>query len=238
MARSNPGGRTRVLGAVGLACALAGPLTAHFGIVTPLLGFVVMALGLLLAIVSLVTGIVALLGGGGGAAARSMLPGLVVVGAIGLVLTVGGSGSLPRINDITTDVDTPPQFVGAASLPANHGRDMSHPGAEFARQQSEGYGEIQPLMLADAPGEAFAHIQRTARNMPGWELTREDAEAGAIEGTEASWVFRFIDDFVIEVRPAEAGSALHMRSKSRDGQGDFGVNAARIAAFFAAVRTE
>lgn len=236
MARSNPGGRTKLLGAVGLACAAAGPLAAHGSIVAPLIGFGVMVIGLLLAVISLVTGIVAVIAGGGGAAARAMLPGLIVVGAIGLVLTAGGGGAYPRINDITTDVDAPPRLVHAASIPANHGRDMSYPGAEFARQQREGYGEIRPLALPVAPADAFVRVQETARTMPGWELTSEDAAAGAIEGTQSSWLFRFVDDFVIEVRAAEGGSVVHMRSKSRDGQGDLGANAARIATFFAAVR--
>ena len=192
-----------------------------------------MALGLLLAIVSLVTGIIALVTGGGGAAARAMLPGLLVVGAIALVLTLGGGGGYPRINDITTDVDAPPRFVYAASIPANHGRDMSYPGAAFATQQREGYGEILPLPLADLPAEAFARVQKAARSMDGWTITREDAAAGALEGTQSSGLFRFVDDFVVEVRAAEGGSLVHMRSKSRDGQGDLGVNAARIATFFA-----
>ncbi len=57
-----------------------------------------------------------------------------------------------------------------------------------------------------------------------------------IEGVDTSWLFRFKDDFVIEVRPDGAdGSLVHMRSKSRDGKGDVGANAKRIRAFFARV---
>jgi len=235
MAKSNPGGRTQLLGAIGLGCAVLGPLSAYSGLVSPLAGFGVMALGLLLSIISLVTGIIALVTGGGGAAVRAMLPGLGVIGAIALVLTLGGGGGHPRINDITTDVEAPPRFVHAASIPANHGRDMSYPGADFATQQREGYGEIAPLALAEAPAEAFARVQKAAHAMAGWEITREDAEAGALEGTQSSGLFRFVDDFVIEVRAAESGSLVHMRSKSRDGQGDLGVNAARISTFFAAL---
>ena len=235
MANANPGGRTMQLGTLGLACALAGPLAAHLGLVSPLVGFAVMALGLLLAIVSLVSGTIAVVRSGGGGAARAMLPGALVVGVIALVLVAGGGGGHPRINDITTDVASPPRFVHAPSLPANHGRDMGYPGASFAEQQQAGYGEIEALALPAPPPEAFARVQKAAHAMPGWEITREDAEALALEGTEASWVFGFVDDFVIEVRPAEGGSAVHMRSKSRDGQGDLGVNAARIETFFARV---
>jgi uncharacterized protein (DUF1499 family) len=45
-------------------------------------------------------------------------------------------------------------------------------------------------------------------------------------------VFRFVDDVLVRVRPADGGGALvDVRSKSRDGRGDLGVNAARIRAF-------
>jgi uncharacterized protein (DUF1499 family) len=45
---------------------------------------------------------------------------------------------------------------------------------------------------------------------------------------------RSFDDFVIQVRPAPdgTGSLIEMRSKSRDGIGDFGVNYKRIRMFF------
>jgi uncharacterized protein (DUF1499 family) len=114
---------------------------------------------------------------------------------------------------------------------------MGYPGASFARQQQDGYGTIAPARLAVAPAEAFARVRTTAQSMPGWEVTRDDADAGAIEGIERSWLFRFEDDFVIEVRPDADGSIVHMRSKSRDGQGDMGVNAARIRAFYAALQS-
>ena len=44
------------------------------------------------------------------------------------------------------------------------------------------------------------------------------------------------DDFVVEVRPQDGGSVVQMRSKSRDGKGDVGANAARIKAFFEKLR--
>jgi uncharacterized protein (DUF1499 family) len=56
------------------------------------------------------------------------------------------------------------------------------------------------------------------------------------EGFSTSRLFRFKDDFVIEVRPYETGSIVQMRSKSRVGRGDVGANAARIETFFAKLR--
>jgi uncharacterized protein (DUF1499 family) len=227
------GGWTARLGTFGLAAAIAGPLCAHSDLVTPLTGFLVMAIGLLLALVSIIAGLIALVRGGGAAAARAMIPGLLVIGAIAAVLVTGGGGDHPRINDITTDTERPPELVRAAMLPENLHRDMRYPGEDFARQQREGYPNLAPLKLEMAPDEAYARVVQTARATDGWEITREDPATRTLEGTATSWLFRFRDDFVVEVRPEGQGSMVHMRSKSRDGKGDMGVNAARIRDFLA-----
>jgi uncharacterized protein (DUF1499 family) len=226
---------TRRLGLVGLVAAIVGPLAAHAGAVAPMAGFVTMALGLLLALVSLVTGIAALvLGPGRGATLRSMVPGALVVGAIALVLGVSGGGDHPRINDFTTDTASPPAFVRAPALPGNAGRDLAYPGEDFARQQRAADPDLQPLTLPLAPDEAFARVQHAAHATRGWVITREDGAARALEGYDTSWLFRFADDFVIEVRDAGGGRSLvQMRSKSRNGRGDLGANAARIRGFLA-----
>ena len=66
----------------------------------------------------------------------------------------------------------------------------------------------------------------------GWEVVSADAAAGTLLARQTTKVFRFVDDVVVRVRPADGGGALvDVRSKSRDGRGDMGVNAARIRAF-------
>src|SRR5262249_18999156 len=132
----------------------------------------------------------------------------------------------------TTDTANPPQFVKALLLPANQGRDMGYPAASFAEQQRAGYPDLGPFKLAMPPDEAFKRVEVTAERMPDWEIIRDDASARALEGVSSTRLFRFHDDFVIEVRPLDDGSVVQMRSKSRDGKGDVGANAARIKAFF------
>jgi len=59
-----------------------------------------------------------------------------------------------------------------------------------------------------------------------------DAAAGTLLARDTSKIFRFVDDIVVRVRPAENGGAIvDVRSKSRVGQGDIGANAARIRRF-------
>jgi len=215
---------------------MVGPLLAHFEIAPPIVGFAVLAIGILDALIALVSGTIALLRGG--AVSRSAAMRGVVAGALvlaGVIIAASRGGSVPRINDITTDTVNPPQFVQAARLDENQGRDLSYPGETFAAQQREGYGEIAPLKMAVEPGAAFARVFEVANGMKTWEITLADPGRGVIEGVDTSWLFRFKDDFVIEVRPEGSGAAVHMRSKSRVGRGDVGANAARIRDFFARV---
>lgn len=222
-------------GGFAFVAAVVGPLFAHFEIVPPMVGFVILAIGLLDAVTALVLGTVAMFRGGQvsrGAALGGVAAALIVLVPV-LIAASRGAG-VPRINDITTDTENPPQFTQAQRLEENQGRDLSYPG-DFAAQQRDGYGDIEPLRLDDEPGAAFARVLAAANDIDTWEITLADPGIRKIEGVDTTWLFRFRDDFVIEVRPDGAGSVVHMRSKSRDGKGDVGANAARIRDFFARV---
>ena len=217
------------LGTVGVVAFLVGPLLAHFGVVPAMVGFLVFDLGGLLGLIAVVLGIIGAVNGGGLRLGLVLGAGLTIA----FVAIAMPAGTFPRINDITTDTTNPPQFVKAGTLPGNQGRDMSYPGPSFAAQQEAGYPALGPLKLALPVDEAFKRVEAAARQLPRTEITRDDPAAHALEGVATTRLFRFHDDFVIEVRPDGAGSIVQMRSKSRDGKGDIGANAARIKALFA-----
>jgi uncharacterized protein (DUF1499 family) len=223
------------LGILALGGAVVGPLLAHLEVVSPMVGFGILALGLIDAILALICGGIAMIRGSGsdrGTALRGMIPAAFVLLAV--LGAASRGGNVPRINDITTDTTNPPQFTHAQRLPGNAGRDMSYQGESFASQQRQGYGEIAPLKLNQPPPEAFAAVLEKAYGMKTWEVTLADPGTRTIEGIDTTYLFRFKDDFVIEVHPGPGGGSLvQMRSKSRDGQGDVGANAKRIRAFFA-----
>jgi uncharacterized protein (DUF1499 family) len=230
--RSRLGRASAWIGRLGVLLVIAGPALAHFAITAPMTGFVIFAVGLLCALLCLLVGLLALLAGPGGTRAGTaggMLPALVVVLAV--LAASGALQNAPRINDITTDTVNPPVFVQAQTLPENAGRDMAYPGESFAKQQRDGYGDLEPLTLPLPPDEAFKRVAATARSIDGWVITREDPAARVLEGNDTSKLFRFKDDFVIEVRDVNGQSVVHMRSKSRNGQGDVGANAKRIRMF-------
>jgi hypothetical protein len=127
--------------------------------------------------------------------------------------------TLPYINDITTDTETPPQF--SPSRPYE---------GHFAELQRIGYPDLGPLELAVPPAQAFARAQAAARDL-GWEIVGLDEGAGRIEAVATTLWFGFKDDIVVRVAPAGAGSRIDVRSKSRVGRSDLGANARRIREF-------
>jgi uncharacterized protein (DUF1499 family) len=209
-----------------------GPVLAHLSILPARVGFLLFGLGGLLGIVAAVLGLIGALRGAGVGA------GLVIGGLVAIIFVIRAvpSAKVPPINDITTDTTTPPQFVAAGSIAANQGRDMTYPGPSFAEQQRAGYPDLAPLQLPASPDDVFKRVDAVARQMPTWQVTRSDPAAHALEGVDTTWLFQFKDDLVIEVRPQGSGSVVQMRSKSRDGKGDVGTNAARINAFFARLK--
>jgi uncharacterized protein (DUF1499 family) len=230
--RSRLGRVSTWLGRLSVLAVLIGPALAHFEVVKPIAGFGVFAAGILLSLLCLVLGLIAVaIGPSGtrGATGGGMLPAAIVLLAV--FVASGAGQNYPRINDITTNTVNPPVFVHALTLPENVGRDMSYPGETFANQQRAGYGEIAGLSMASPPDESFKRVAAVARSTEGWVITREDPAARAVEGYETSRLFRFKDDFIIEVRPADGHSVVEMRSKSRNGQGDVGANAKRIRTF-------
>lgn len=146
-------------------------------------------------------------------------------------------GIVPPIHDVTTDPDNPPAFVAAAALrKAQNLNTPDYEGPVLAEQQRKAYPELGPVTLNVPPQQAFERALATAQRL-GWTITETDAAAGRIEATETSRWFRFVDDVVIRIVPADSGSRIDLRSSSRVGRSDFGVNANRIRRFAEAVKT-
>ena len=210
---------------------LLGPVLAWLGVVQPLVGFALFALG---GFAGLVLGLVVL---GRAVRGRGITRGGVVAVLTGIafvVIAARGVGT-PRINDFTTDLDDAPVFRNPATLPANQGRDLRYP-TVFVAVQRGCCPDLHPARLRGSTDDAFARARLVAEGMPTWTITAADPAAGTIEATATSRVFRFVDDIVIRVRPDGGGqSRVNVRSKSRDGKGDIGANAARIRQYIEAL---
>jgi uncharacterized protein (DUF1499 family) len=140
----------------------------------------------------------------------------------------------PPINDITTDLDNPPLFDKILPLRAGSPVAAAYHGPETAAAQRKGYPDLKPLVLAVPPAAAFARALDTASQM-GWDLVAVDPATGRIEAVATTPWFGFKDDVVIRVGADPAGSRIDVRSVSRVGRGDLGVNARRIRRYLAQI---
>ena len=141
----------------------------------------------------------------------------------------------PELNDITTDTNSPPPLVVTLQLRRGASNPATYPGANAAVLQRAAYPDVTPVILLDPPAEAFKKADAAAMAM-GWDVVARAPGEGRIEAVAASAWFGFRDDIVIRIRPDGAGSKVDIRSKSRDGESDLGVNARRIREFIAKLK--
>ena len=145
--------------------------------------------------------------------------------------------TLPPIHDITTDTDNPPAF--RAVLPARAAEragGVNYDDPQLPQMQKAAYPDLAALKTTLPVAKAFDEALHVAKSMPGWTIVAADADTSHIEASQQSRWFRFTDDIVIRVSHDVAGSRIDMRSMSRQGRSDYGVNAARIRAYIGALR--
>lgn len=195
---------------------------------------------------ALLTGVIGLLMGFFIAPKRRLLTmGVIVLVALfGLnrMMSVGKTvEKLPFIHDVTTDTQDPPVFTQAilSERAKTEGvNTVDYVGKVDKREkelvsvlQVRDYPDIRTLVLSDTPEVVFGRAKAAAKNQ-GWKIVSEDVDAGIIEATETTFWYGFKDDVVIRIRGVESGgSVLDIRSISRVGASDLGVNAERVRAF-------
>jgi uncharacterized protein (DUF1499 family) len=235
------GSRSRVAstaGAIGAFAAILfflGLSGSYVGLLPGRIGFRIYGIGLLVGLLGLLVGLVGVwhTRASRDRAGRSRAWSGVGVGLVMTSIVIANLGSLrnvPPINDITTDPDDPPSFSRADQFEANRDRDLGYPGDSFASRQRTAYPDLGPIHL-DAPrGAAFREAEAAATAL-GWKISHRNAELGVIEATDTTEIFKFVDDIAIRIRSEGERSVVDIRSKSRDGLGDLGTNAARIRTF-------
>ena len=238
--RATTAGPAIMLALLSLAALAAAPLGWRAGWLGLGPAFALIALAGLLAILGALLAIVALFAVRPLGRLRLLLLSLAVALGAGFVLMPLQlwSRHAPAIHDITTDTVDPPAIVAAlATRDAEHAASAAYGGANVAAAQRAAYPDIAPLLLPLLPGKAFDLALATARGMPRWRIVASDPATGRIEASEASFWFDFVDDIVLRVSAEGAGSRIDIRSLSRQGRGDLGVNAARVRAYLAALKS-
>jgi hypothetical protein len=170
-----------------------------------------------------------------------MLFALVYVGWVGTFLVK--ALTVPAIHDISTDLADPPAFqtlqMRADNLDNVPGADDAKmrgmtPEQRWAMVHQKAYGDIRSVRVNEPVASVVAKAERLAKAR-GWDVAISLPEEGRLEATETSAFFQFKDDVVLRVRPSAtgAGSIVDMRSVSRVGQSDLGMNAKRVRSFLA-----
>ena len=136
----------------------------------------------------------------------------------------------PAIADVTTDPANPPRFITlAAQRPRNR---IVYPAASAPLQRAA-YPDIVPLQLA-LPLRSSYDVVLGVLTKRKWTFTESMPPAASrrevvIETTARTPLMGFRDDVVIRITAVgNNGSRVDLRSASRFGSHDLGVNAARL----------
>jgi uncharacterized protein (DUF1499 family) len=90
-------------------------------------------------------------------------------------------------------------------------------------ESDEDRSKVAPLPFAGDPEKAWQKLRESILEMGG-HIQKD--EEGYLWATYTSRVFRFVDD--VELQMDKAGGVVHVRSASRVGHSDLGVNRKRV----------
>jgi len=168
-----------------------------------------------------------------------MLIALLYVGWVGTFLV--SALTVPAIHDVSTDLADPPTFRtlqlradNLDNVPGADDADMKGltPPQRWVTVHQKSYGDIRSVRINEPVPTVVAKAERLAKDR-GWNIAESLPEEGRLEATDTTAFFRFKDDVVIRVRPTDTGegSVVDMRSVSRVGVSDLGMNAKRVRSF-------
>lgn len=242
---------SRLTGAAALLCfgsvavALVAAIGTGRGAWDYRTGLSVLRYAFFAAILGIVVAIIAAL------VARRSRPKLVLLNLLG-ILVAGGfvafvgnqvriARSVPAIHDISTNLEDWPRFYrlrvrddNLAAIPDMGREDLAAlpPRERWQAIHREHYGDIATIRVPWSVAETVERARGLAEER-GWEIVTADAGRGIVEAVDTSLFFRFKDNVVVRVRPESdgSGSVVDMRSISRVGVSDVGVNARRVRGF-------
>jgi uncharacterized protein (DUF1499 family) len=227
---------TQRLGIAAIVIALIGVLLARYDVIPKLMGLNAMLGGTLLALIGTVIGVIAVILNlrTGAGLMRAALIGLILSGGyFGFMASRAGVASkVPAIHDITTDLANPPVFA-TIKLGADNLRGVGTVAA-WQALHAKAYADLKPLTIAKPVAAVIADAEKVAK-ANGWAIAVADPAAGRLEATASVSLIRFQDDVAVRAVPTPdgKGSVVDVRSVSRVGLSDLGVNAKRIRAFLA-----
>ena len=175
---------------------------------------------------------------GAGKAAAGLAFGVLMLA--GPVWSLPNLLALPRIHEVSTDVDSPPPFQKLAAQRKDLGANSSDYRRNEAALQAKAYPDIKPLPVNRPTEDTYSAVREAVQTL-NWTIVAEnppaDGRTGSIEATDRSKIFGFTDDVVIRVAGVGRAARVDVRSSSRHGNHDLGRNAQRIRVLFSEVKT-
>jgi uncharacterized protein (DUF1499 family) len=228
-------------GVVAVCCVLIGALGVRIGLWPYGTGFTFLTGAAVLSALSVSLGAIAYLvclGKG----LRAERPGILIGIFIGAVILAqlwsqySALSSFPVIHNISTDTLNPPTFdVLVAVREAEAANPLAYDAEVLAEQQKAAYPDVKTLNSTQTSEVLFVQTLAVFRDM-GIEIVNENSSSGVIEGTDTTFWFGFKDDVVVRIQATASGSDVDIRSVSRVGRSDLGVNAKRINAILDALK--
>lgn len=224
------------LGSAAWGLALIGLVLARYDLVPKIFGLFAMLGGTALALLGTLAGVIGVF------LSMKHSPALRKTALLGLALSAVYAGfmlsraavarNVPPIHDITTNLANPPAFTTLALRADN----LAGVGSveKWQALHTQAYGDLKTVTIAKPVAAVLSDAERIGRDM-GWDIAVSDPQAGRLEATASVSFIRYKDDMVLRVQPTADGksSTVDMRSVSRIGESDLGVNAKRIRAFLA-----
>ena len=230
---------TQIFKTMTLMALLAFPIAViltRYDIVHFRLAFLLIAIGVVIAVIVVFLGFVIGFVKSGpyvGTLRMCALISLVPIAFMGLQFYQ--ATSVPSIHNISTDIETPPEFDAVLSLRGAEANPVTPADDQVARLQRAAYPDIKPLRLDATQDEIYAASLKVANDL-GWEVVSADSERGHIEAVDTTRLWRFKDDVAIRIRDEDLYRQLDIRSVSRVGKSDLGANAKRIRKFITALQ--
>ena len=177
---------------------------------------------------------------GGGAIAVAVLVSLLVLAPF--AVTGGRLFLYPRLNDISTDLVSPPALAVAAKARHGHMNPVVPIGREAAALQIAAYPEITGRRYNALPDDVLSAVDQVIAGK-GWKIVShpqlvEGERELTLEAVTRTSLLRFPSDVAIRLTDEGESTYVDMRSASRYGEGDFGYNAASISGFLNALDTQ
>jgi hypothetical protein len=177
--------------------------------------------------------------GAGSAAVGFLLPLLILAWPLSFLPAFLNQ---PPLNDISTDLATPPRFVELAKTRIAGMNPAAYPAERFASVQQKAHPDLRTFTVDRSVEETFELIEDAVRKLK-WSVAvaeapvARSAKGGRLEATDHTMLVGFIDDIVVRVEGNATRSRVDVRSASRYGIHDFGQNATRVRHFLIELQT-